>query len=137
MQDPARGRLLVVEDDELVRELLGLAAADAGLQTILARDDRTAVAAIEAFGGRDLMGIVTDIDLGGGRDGWFVADFARAHAPEIPVIYVSGAGGHGWARRGVAGSLFLGKPITPHLVIDALLALVARAAGRTARCAGS
>ena len=136
MQGPARGRLLVVEDDELVRELLGLAASDAGLETILARDDQAAMAAIEALDGDDLMAVVTDVELGGRRDGWLVAEFARAHLPDVPVVYVSGAGGHGWAKRGVSGSLFLGKPISPYLVIDAVLTLVAQAGRRPRSCAG-
>lgn len=137
MRSPSRGRLLVVEDDEMVRELLGVAASDAGLQAILVRDDQAAVEAIEAFGACDLIGVVTDIDLGGLRDGWFVAEFARAHAPKIPVVYVSGASGHGWAQRGVTGSLFLCKPIVPRVAIEAIQSLLATADGRPPRRADS
>ena len=132
MEDYPRGRLLVVDDDAMVRELLGLAAVDAGFEAVLAADDREAVAAVEARQAADLVGLITDIHLAAPRDGWFLAQLARAHRPDLPVVYVSGASGHDWARLGVSGSLFLHKPFIPQHVVDAVQALLGRSPGQ--RC---
>lgn len=127
---PERGRVLMVEDDAMIRELLRIGAEDAGFEPILAGDDRAAVAALEAGQAHDLVGLITDINLGRGRSGWFVAQLARTFRPELPVVYVTGDSGHEWRTRGVAGSLLLLKPFTPLQVMERLRIMIDRASGR-------
>jgi CheY-like chemotaxis protein len=62
---------------------------------------------LERETGIDLL--VTDIRLGGGVDGWGVAERFRELHPDGPVVYVSA--NPELAHRRVAGSVFLGKPV--------------------------
>ena len=80
-----------------------------------------AAAAFEALGrpGR-LSGLVTDIDLGPGPDGFEVARRARAAYPDIAVVYISGTAAASCAAEGVAGSEFVPKPLHPHQILEAL-----------------
>lgn len=127
---PDRGRVLVVDDDAITREMLRLVLEDGGFEPILAADDRAAVAVLEADDGRGLVGLITDINLGGGRSGWFVAQRARAVRPDLPVIYVTGASGHEWRTMGAPGSLLMLKPFTPAHVLDGLDLLIGQARRR-------
>jgi len=83
-----------------------------------------AAAAFEAIDrGRRLSALVTDIDLGPGPDGFEVARYARAAYPELPVVYISGTREAGYAQEGVPGSEFIGKPLQPSQVAEALIRL--------------
>ncbi len=70
-----------------------------------------------------LSGLVSDIDLGPGDNGFDVARCARAAYPGIPVIFVSGAAASRHATEGVEGSIFIQKPYHPRQVIEALSVL--------------
>lgn len=80
-----------------------------------------AAAAFEVLGrpGR-LSGLVTDIDLGPGPDGFDVARRARAAYPDIAVVYISGTAATRCGVEGVAGSEFVPKPLRPHQILEAL-----------------
>ena len=67
-----------------------------------------------------LSGLVTDINLGAGPDGFEVALRARATCPDIPVVYISGSDGERHATEGVKGSVFVTKPMHPRQVLEAL-----------------
>jgi CheY-like chemotaxis protein len=67
-----------------------------------------------------LSGLVTDIDLGAGPDGFEVARRARAAYPDIPVVYISGATPGRHAAEGVKGSEFVAKPLHPRQILEAL-----------------
>ena len=47
-----------------------------------------------------LSGLVTDIDLGPGPDGFAVARYARSRHPHVPVVYVSASPDRSPARPG-------------------------------------
>ena len=67
-----------------------------------------------------LSGLVTDIDLGPGADGFEVARRARAAYPNIPVVYISGAAWPRQAAESVEGSQFISKPYHPRQIVEAL-----------------
>ena len=67
-----------------------------------------------------LSGLVTDIDLGVGPDGFEVARRARAAYPDIPVVYISGTASARCVSEGVAGSEFVAKPLHPRQILEAL-----------------
>jgi CheY-like chemotaxis protein len=67
-----------------------------------------------------LSGLVTDIDLGPGSDGFEVARRARAAYPDIPVVYISSAAIGRHAIEGVEGSEFVAKPLHPRQILEAL-----------------
>ncbi len=57
--------------------------------------------------------LVTDIHLQGALTGWDVAKRARELNPDMPVIYMTGAGADQWPSHGVPNSLLLQKPFAP------------------------
>ncbi len=76
-----------------------------------------AIAAIDRS--ERLSGLVTDIDLGPGPDGFAVARHARSRYPHLPVVYVS-ANPDLSPAQGVDGAVFIFKPLDPALIVVAL-----------------
>jgi len=115
--------ILLVEDEPLIREMLVEALEDAGYSTLVAGDAQRAVELLEE-NGDEIRGLVTDINLDDGMDGWELAGAARQHASDLPVVYISGASGHEWASRGVPNSLMITKPFAPAQVVVAISSLL-------------
>lgn len=111
-----RPRLLVVEDEPLVRELIVLELEDAGYAVVEAEDGPTALGLLEDDAGIVLL--FTDIRLPGGMTGWDIAEKARAIRPGLPVIYTTGYSSD--ELRLVAGAHFLKKPYRSAMVIEAI-----------------
>lgn len=111
--------LLYVEDEVLIQEMVEAALNDAGFEVRLASDGAEALEIIrknpEAF-----RGLITDINLGDGHDGWKIARRARELIPGLPVVYVSGASGHEWTSRGVPQSLLVAKPFAAAQIVTAI-----------------
>jgi DNA-binding response OmpR family regulator len=108
--------VLYVEDEPLIRELSVLALEDAGFEVVVAVNGSAALKVLTKDG-EPFSVVVTDINLGQGPDGWEVAKRARELNGTLPVIYVTGAGGHDWQTKGVPDGIMIGKPFTPdHLV---------------------
>jgi two-component system, cell cycle sensor histidine kinase and response regulator CckA len=127
-------RVLVVDDEEAVRVVVGRILADAGYVVTLARHGGEAAGLLAAPNGRvDL--VVSDVVmpvLGGGQ---LREVLARTH-PGLPVIWISGyprdavMDGDGLSEDRV----FLQKPVS----VEMLLAAAARLTGRDgARGSGS
>jgi len=115
--------LLLVEDDEGVRPVLEAALRDGGFDVDIAENGGEAVAKLESH--KDaLRGLITDINLGSGTDGWDVAKRARELIPTLPVVYMSGSGGEDWPSKGVPRSTLLAKPFAPAQLITAISALL-------------
>jgi DNA-binding response OmpR family regulator len=111
-------RILVVEDDPLIREFVVQALRDEGYEVIHAATGEEAL----AWCGRRVADVlVTDVRLPGSIDGWQIAECCRELDPELPVIYASGFSPV--APRPVAGSMFLRKPFPPEEVIRAVKTL--------------
>jgi CheY-like chemotaxis protein len=79
-------RILVVEDDPLVRELVVEALRDEGYQVIHAATGEEALAWCKR---RVADVLITDIKLPGRVDEWQIAERCREHDPELPVIYAT------------------------------------------------
>jgi two-component system cell cycle response regulator CpdR len=69
-------------------------------------------------------GIVTDIKLDRGPDGWEVARHAREVDPTVSILSVSGDSTVEWSSKGVPMSQELGKPYAPAQLITAISALL-------------
>ena len=115
--------ILLVEDEVLICDMLVEALEDAGFATLSARDAESAIPLFEQRGD-EIRGLVTDINLADGMDGWNLARAAREHASDLPVVYISGASGHEWASQGVPNSLMITKPFAPAQVVVALSSLL-------------
>ena len=118
-------RILIVEDEFLIRMTLGEALADEGYDVIEASNAREGLEHLNA-GGIGLM--MTDVQLPGGMNGIELARRAREMAPDLPIIYVSGRPDalDGVART--ARDLFIAKPYLP----SDITAAVKRLAGQPA-----
>ena len=78
-------RILVVEDDQLIRELLVEALREEGYDVVHASNGEQALEWCKRQAVADVL--VTDIKLPGTVDGWQIAERCREHDPALPVIY--------------------------------------------------
>ncbi|WP_332767690.1 response regulator [Phenylobacterium sp.] len=113
--------VLVVEDEDLVREIVMQELQDAGFRVFEAADGDAAIAILAGQDAIDLL--FTDIRLPGSLDGWGVAEQARRLRENLPVIYASGFSTQG--LRLVPGSRFVKKPYAPSAIIDIIRELAA------------
>ncbi len=81
-------RVMVVDDDELVRDALCLQLNDAGFDTIAATDGHQALALIDAGATFDLL--LTDMVMPNGMNGMTLADLVRQRRPDVRVILSTG-----------------------------------------------
>ena len=115
--------LLLVEDDETVRMSLEEALHEGGFVLEMAANGEEALATLESH--KDtLRGLITDINLGAGLDGWEVAKRGRELIPTLPVVYMSGAAGAEWPSKGVPHSTLLAKPFAPAQLVTAISTLL-------------
>jgi CheY-like chemotaxis protein len=116
-------RLLYVEDEVLIRTELEASLSEAGFNLEVASNGKDALAILED-GNADIQGLITDIKLSGGTNGWDVARRARELTPNLPVIYTSGARAGEWFSRGVPLSIMIEKAYTSSQVIVGLASLL-------------
>lgn len=115
--------LLLVEDDQSIRSMLQEILEEGGYELILSSNGNEALSSLE--GQSDgLRGLITDIDLGQGPNGWDVARRARELKPDISVVYMSGASAHDWTSHGVPNSTMVSKPFAPAQIVTAISALL-------------
>ena len=115
--------ILVVDDEEDIRDLISGILRDEGYETRLAGDSDAALAAVRA---RRPQLVILDIWLQGSRqDGIQVLDVLKREQPDVPVVMISG---HGTIETAVASIKkgaydFIEKPFKA----DRLLHVVERA----------
>ena len=118
--------ILLIEDEPLISDMLVAALEDAGFSTLVAGDGGSAVQLLKESGDA-IRGLITDINLDDGMNGWDLACVAREQAADLPVVYISGASGHEWTSRGVPKSLMITKPFAPAQVVVAISSLLVAA----------
>jgi DNA-binding response OmpR family regulator len=124
--------LLLVEDEALIRHDLKEALAEAGYDVSEAENGGKALSEFYSDASR-FRGLITDINLGEGPDGWEVARRARERVPDLPVVYMSGHGAADWSSKGVPNSLILSKPFASAQLITAISTLLVEADAHRAR----
>jgi two-component system cell cycle sensor histidine kinase/response regulator CckA len=110
--------VLLVEDDERVRQLVNQILASGGLRVIEAADGVAARRIAEGYEGRiDLL--LSDIVMPGGLNGVQLAAQMRAAIPPIKVLLMSGYTDDALAATGELGAdtHFIQKPFTPALLM--------------------
>jgi CheY-like chemotaxis protein len=105
-------RVLVVEDDPLVRELIVEALRGEGYDVIHTSSGEEALTWCKR---RVADVLITDIKLPGRVDGWQIAERCREQDPGLPVIYATGFSPV--QPRPVPGSRFLQKPFNPETML--------------------
>jgi CheY-like chemotaxis protein len=118
-------KVLVVEDEELLRALIVEALQEAGFQVVEAA---TGEEAIEKCAEQAADALFTDIRLPGKVDGWDIAEHCRTLHPKLPVIYATGYSHT--KERPVPGSRFFHKPYRLDGVIEAICDLLGRRPAR-------
>lgn len=113
-------RVLLVEDELLIRDLLQSALEDAGFEVADADSGAAAIDLLQRPSSQ-FAGVVTDVNLGSGTTGWDVARAARRADLRIAVVYMSGGSAHEWAAEGVPDSAILAKPFAPAQLVVALV----------------
>src|SRR4051812_9738827 len=106
------GRILIVEDDPLVREMARRSLAEAGYEVVEAANGQMALDLVS----RDprVDAVLTDLAMPGigGRE---LAQRLRVSRPDLPVVFMSGYTDDVVLRRGLleSGVPFLEKPLSP------------------------
>jgi len=104
-------RVLVVDDEHHVCELISDMLGEIGFELECVRSDRDAYARLSRGDGFGLL--LVDVNLGAGTTGFDVARFARQTDPDLSILYVSGqASRESFKTFGVPGAGFLAKPFT-------------------------
>ena len=121
--DPVR--VLLVEDDDDNRELMAEVLAAAGCEVVSASSGREGLRSLSE---RSVDVIVTDVGMPG-MGGLELAAAAKAVAPSVPVIVVTG-----WAERdditsARAVDAVLVKPVDPDVLAQAVADVARRRRG--------
>jgi CheY-like chemotaxis protein len=106
--------VLVVEDDQAVREAVAMVVGDLGYEVIVASSGSGEEALEIIAGAPSLHGLYTDSKLAGNVTGWSVGQAFGVLWPGKPIVYASAS-----ARepRGPFGQgIFLRKPFDPQIL---------------------
>ena len=105
--------ILLVEDEQAVRDLSRTMLARAGYDVIACCGGEEALAAVRAHGGAIYI-VVTDVIMAG-MNGRELAVTMLAERPGVPVLFTSGHTDDVIARHGVVekGKHFMAKPYAP------------------------
>jgi DNA-binding response OmpR family regulator len=114
--------LLLVEDEPLIRSSVADALLDGGYAVAEAEDGAAAIDVLD--GTLAVHGLITDIRLGAGADGWQVAREARQRMPAIAVVYMTGDSAADWSSEGVPNSIMVQKPFAMAQVVTAVSGLL-------------
>ena len=124
--------LLLVDDEALIRMSLQTILTDAGFTVMAAANAAEAIAQLDNPD-NNLSGLITDIRLGIGKNGWDVARHARELNPSMPVVYMTGDSADEWASLGVPNSSLVHKPFADVQIITAISNLLNAASERSQR----
>ena len=118
----ALGRVLVVDDDELLRTILGRMLSEAGYEIVLAADGMEALDRMRGDGRVDL--VVADLRMPR-MGGQALGEHLRAEEPGLPVLYISGYVAD-WSPQLADGpaSAFLQKPFDEEDFLRSVRALL-------------
>ena len=117
-------RILLVEDDPLVRDVTVGALEGAGYRVLVASDGDAALGIVETGSAKpDLL--VTDVVMPG-LGGRAVADRLRRREPGVRVLFLSGYAPEApfHAAEFEPGMGFLAKPYTPTILLDRIRKLL-------------
>ena len=128
-QRVSRGSVLVVEDDEGIRNLIGKILTEYGYPVIEASDGVEALKILQTFKGRcDL--IIADVIMPR-MTGAALVEAVQVLAPDIKVLFVSGYANDTLAANGVGDEpAFLQKPFLPTALMEKVAELLSVPSGR-------
>ena len=110
--------VLIVEDETLIRELVGEELQEAGFTVVMAQDADHAIAILEAR--QDIHLVFTDIDMPGSMNGLRLANAVRDRWPPIHIIITTGKTR---PSKIPANALFIPKPYLGKNLVAAMRTL--------------
>jgi CheY-like chemotaxis protein len=119
--DDGRTRVLVVEDEGIVRMTMVDFLEDAGFHVIEAATGEEGLR--ELRGDPDIAALLTDIEMPGSVDGIHLASITHQMHPDAPVLVMSGRVRPSRAEL-PPGARFFAKPYVHDEVIEALHAMM-------------
>jgi CheY-like chemotaxis protein len=114
-------RVLVVEDEVLIRLMLADTLREAGCEVVEAASGDEALSVLHAAAGLDVL--ITDVRMPGRTDGLELASQVRSRKPEMKIIVTSG---HAFCEPGLADG-FLRKPYGMADMVERVRRLAGRA----------
>jgi CheY-like chemotaxis protein len=125
MPAPQPRTVLIVDDEESIREGLGMLLEEWGYQTVAAGSVAQAERLVHMLDAPPDL-ILSDLHLGEGPDGIAAIDAVRhACACEVPAVLITGDTSHEEMRRaGDSGHPVLFKPVQPRKLLNALKGMV-------------
>ena len=118
--------VLLVEDEPLVL-LVAQDALEAGGYTVLPTQLASEAMTILETRVAGLSGLVTDVRLPSGPDGWEIARHARELKADLPVVYTTGDSAPDWPAKGVPSSVVVQKPYAAAQLLTAISTLMTSA----------
>lgn len=105
-------RILVIEDEEQVRQLVTEQLEQLGFDSIVAANGEEALRHLESSQHIDL--VLADLVLPGGLGGWELGEIAQRLRPGIPTVFMSGYSEDALGKKGQinASTIFLRKPFS-------------------------
>lgn len=114
-------KLLVVEDEPLIRLGLADVLEEAGYEVAEAANASEAILVLEADPSIRL--VLTDVDMPGDMDGIALAQYVRKRWPPVQIVVVSGKIGLDLSKLPF-GSRFIGKPYQQDQMLSLVHSLV-------------
>ena len=111
-------RVLLIDDDPLVRQLLSETLADEGIEVDGLANAEDALVLLGAGQVPDVL--VADIDLGPGLSGLDLAGIARERHPAVEVVLISGTAPPPVPASPDRHERFLQKPFAPSALAEAI-----------------
>ena len=118
--------ILLVEDEPLVL-LVAQDALEAGGFTVIPVQIASEAIGVLDEKGAELAGLVTDIRLPSGPDGWEIARHARELRADLPVVYTTADSAAEWPVQGVPNSVVVQKPYAGAQLLTAISTLMTTA----------
>jgi CheY-like chemotaxis protein len=119
------GRILLVDDEQMIREVLGRQLQDAGFSVLTVADGEEALSIAAA---ERIDAVVTDLSMPG-LDGLAVIRSLQSRQPGLPAVLLTGYAGDetSLALSGAMSGAFslLRKPVSDTQLIDRVRALLA------------
>ncbi len=120
---PSPIRILVVEDEFLIRLTLSEALGDEGFEVLEAETGDDALPLLQA--GSDIRLLLTDIQLPGTLNGHALVQRVRQTMPNLPVIFMTGRLEQDMGTSASPLDVFISKPYTLTAICDAAKRLTA------------
>jgi DNA-binding response OmpR family regulator len=115
-------RVLIVDDDDSIRDFISMALSDRGYEVATAPDGGVALEMMASFR-PDI--VLLDMRMPA-MDGWaFSSVYRETRSPRVPVVVLTAARDAGASAAEIRADAFLAKPFD----LSDLLALVARLLG--------